>query len=232
MHKPTDTNYAKVDQSYFDNRGLKRYAGVWSLWALGVGAVISGHFSGWNLGLANGWGSMFVATVIIAIMYLGLCFSLAEMSPALPHTGGAYSFARTAMGRWGGFLTGLSENVEYVLTPAVIVYFISSYMSGIFGTGTATLPLWWVGFYVVFIGLNIVGVELSFKLTLVVTLLALTASSTISVVTCLSFFAYCIPTHARISLLGPAVTTSGDGGVEHEGVDSLNAIDFRMAGNA
>lgn len=174
LHKPTGTNYAKVDQSYFDNRGLKRYAGVWSLWALGVGAVISGHFSGWNLGLANGWGSMFVATVIIAIMYLGLCFSLAEMSPALPHTGGAYSFARTAMGRWGGFLTGLSENVEYVLTPAVIVYFISSYMSGIFGTGTATLPLWWVGFYVVFIGLNIVGVELSFKLTLVVTLLALT----------------------------------------------------------
>lgn len=174
LREPTGTNYAKVDQGYFDSRGLKRYAGVWSLWALGVGAVISGHFSGWNLGLANGWGSMFVATVIIAVMYLGLCFSLAEMSPALPHTGGAYSFARTAMGRWGGFLTGLSENVEYVLTPAVIVYFISSYMSGIFGTGTATLPLWWVGFYVVFIGLNIVGVELSFKLTLVVTLLALT----------------------------------------------------------
>ncbi len=174
LQEPTGTNYAKVDQSYFDSRGLKRYAGVWSLWALGVGAVISGHFSGWNLGLANGWGSMFVATVIIAVMYLGLCFSLAEMSPALPHTGGAYSFARTAMGRWGGFLTGLSENVEYVLTPAVIVYFISSYMSGIFGTGTATLPLWWVGFYVVFISLNIVGVELSFKLTLVVTLLALT----------------------------------------------------------
>ncbi|MDE0930874.1 MAG: amino acid permease [Halioglobus sp.] len=173
MRNPTGNNYTKVDQSYFDKRGLKRYAGVWSLWALGVGAVISGHFSGWNLGLANGWGSMFVATIIIAIMYLGLCFSLAEMSPALPHTGGAYSFARTAMGRWGGFLTGLSENVEYVLTPAVIVYFISSYMAGIFDTSMATLPLWWVGFYVVFISLNIVGVELSFKLTLVVTLLAL-----------------------------------------------------------
>ena len=173
MQEPTGAHYAKVDQSYFDKRGLKRYAGVWSLWALGVGAVISGHFSGWNLGLANGWGSMFVATIIIAIMYLGLCFSLAEMSPALPHTGGAYSFARTAMGRWGGFLTGLSENVEYVLTPAVIVYFISSYMAGIFDTSMATLPLWWVGFYVVFISLNIVGVELSFKLTLVVTLLAL-----------------------------------------------------------
>jgi ethanolamine permease len=135
--------------------------------------VISGHFSGWNLGLANGWGSMLLATIVIAIMYLGLTFSLAEMSPALPHTGGAYSFARTAMGPWGGFLTGLSENVEYVLTPAVIVYFISSYMGSIFGTPVEVLPLWWIGFYVFFVGLNIVGVELSFKVTLVITLLAL-----------------------------------------------------------
>ena len=99
MSESSRANYTKVDQSYFEQRGLRRYAGVWSLWALGVGAVISGHFSGWNLGLTNGWGSMFLATVIIAIMYLGLTFSLAEMSPALPHTGGAYSFARTAMGR-------------------------------------------------------------------------------------------------------------------------------------
>ena len=165
-------NYTQVDSTYFEKRGLRRYAGVWSLWALGVGAVISGHLSGWNLGLANGWGSMFLATVVIAIMYLGLTFSLAEMSPALPHTGGAYSFART-MGPWGGFLTGLAENVEYVLTPAVIVYFISSYMSSIFGTSTAMLPLWWIGFYILFVGLNIVGVELSFKVTLIVTLLAL-----------------------------------------------------------
>ena len=173
MQDSSGVNYTRVDSSYFEKRGLRRYAGVWSLWALGVGAVISGHFSGWNLGLSHGWGSMFLATIVIAVMYLGLTFSLAEMSPALPHTGGAYSFARTAMGPWGGFLTGLAENVEYVLTPAVIVYFISSYMSGIFGTDPASLPLWWIAFYILFVGLNIVGVELSFKVTLVVTLMAL-----------------------------------------------------------
>jgi ethanolamine permease len=37
---------------------------------------------------------------VITVMYAGLCFSIAEMSPALPHTGGAYSFARSAMGPW------------------------------------------------------------------------------------------------------------------------------------
>ncbi len=173
MSDSSSVRYTKVDASYFEKRGLRRYAGVWSLWALGVGAVISGHFSGWNFGLANGWGSMLAAGIIIAVMYLGLTFSIAEMSPALPHTGAAYSFARTAMGPWGGFLTGLSENVEYVLTPAVIVFFIGSYMGGITGTPAEMQPLWWIGFYVLFVGLNIIGVELSFRITLVVTLLAL-----------------------------------------------------------
>ncbi|HUR88113.1 MAG TPA: amino acid permease [Ramlibacter sp.] len=173
MDKQTGVTYAKVDASYFEQRSLRRYAGVWSLWALGVGAVISGHFSGWNLGLAQGWGSMFIATIVIAAMYLGLTFSLAEMSPALPHTGGAYSFARTAFGPWGGFVTGLAENVEYVLTPAVIVFFIGSYMTSLSGTPAEWQPLWWIAFYAVFVGLNIFGVELSFKVTLGVTLSAL-----------------------------------------------------------
>lgn len=173
MSEASGVTYTKVDKSYFDKRGLRRYAGVWSLWALGVGAVISGHFSGWNFGLAQGWGSLLIATIIISVMYLGLTFSLAEMSPALPHTGGAYSFARTAMGPWGGFLTGLSENVEYVLTPAVIVFFIGSYMGSIVHTGPEWQPLWWIGFYVFFVGLNIIGVELSFRIGLIVTLLAL-----------------------------------------------------------
>ncbi|MEQ1715005.1 MAG: ethanolamine permease [Hyphomicrobium sp.] len=166
--------YEKVDDAYFQARGLRRHAGVWSLWALGVGAVISGHFSGWNLGLAQGgWGGMFVATILIAIMYLGLTYSLAELSPAMPHTGGAYSFARTAFGPWGGFITGLAENVEYVMTAAVIVFFIGSYVAAIVGAPTEWQPLFWIAGYVLFVGLNILGVEQSFKFSMVVTVLAL-----------------------------------------------------------
>ncbi len=166
--------YAPRDRSYFEKRGLNRYANVAHLWALGVGAVISGHFSGWNLGLATGgWGGMLVAAVLIGVMYLGLSYSIAEMSPALPHTGAAYSFARTAMGPWGGFLTGLAENVEYVLAPAVIVFFIGSYLTGIFETPADWQPLWWVAGFALFLGLNIFGVALSFRVTLAVTLMAL-----------------------------------------------------------
>ncbi len=172
--KSGSVTYAKVDDAYFAARGLRRHAGVGLLWALGVGAVISGQFSGWNLGFAfGGWGGMFLATVIITAMYLGLTYSLAEMSAAMPHTGGAYSFARTAMGPWGGFLTGLAENVEYVLTPAVVVFFIGTYMGAILATPESLQPVYWIVGYVIFVALNYVGVEMSFRVTLVVTLAAL-----------------------------------------------------------
>jgi ethanolamine permease len=166
--------YRSVDRAYFEKRGLKRYARVWSLWALGVGAVISGHFSGWNLGLgAGGWGGLFLATILIAIMFLGLVFSLAEMSPALPHTGGAYSFARSAMGPWGGFITGLAESIEYILSPAVIVFFIGSYLTTIFETPAHLQPVWWIACYVLFVVVNCLGVALAFRISVVLTLLAL-----------------------------------------------------------
>jgi ethanolamine permease len=169
--------YHVAEGRYFEKRGLRRHAGPWSLWALGVGAVISGDFFGWNFGLAvGGFGGLAVATAIIAIMYIGMCYSIAEMSPALPHTGGAYSFARSALGPWGGFITGLAENIEYVLTPAVIVVGIGSYIGAIFDDlfGLAIpAPVWWLIAYAVFVGLNIWGVEATFRFTVFITFLAL-----------------------------------------------------------
>ena len=172
--KKPGVTYTEAESGYFENRSLKKYAGVFSLWALGVGAVISGDFSGWNLGVGlAGFGGFLVAVVIITIMYVGLCFSIAEMSPALPHTGGAYSFARTTMGPWGGFITGLAENMEYVITTAVVCYFAAAYLQSIFATPDAVQPLWWAALYVIFVGLNIFGVEASFKFVVAITLVAL-----------------------------------------------------------
>jgi ethanolamine permease len=127
----------------------------------------------------------------MAIMYYGLVYSIAEMSPALPHTGGAYSFARSAMGPWGGFLTGLAENMEYVITPAVVVGAMGLLMQqivvGLFEVGGTfnpdgsitgiawwnSLPLWWALFYVIFVGINIIGIEATMRFTVVITVLSI-----------------------------------------------------------
>jgi ethanolamine permease len=168
------TTYAPADAQYLSKRKLRRHARVLQLWAMGVGAVISGDFFGWNFGMtAGGFGGMLIAVIVMTAMYIGLCFSIAEMSPALPHAGGAYSFARTAMGPWAGYITGLAENMEYILTPAVIVVGIGGYLGAIFGTPPAWEPAWWLVCYGVFVALNIWGVEMTFHISLAVTLVAL-----------------------------------------------------------
>jgi ethanolamine permease len=193
--------YRDADQDYFDKRRLRRHAGVWSLWALGVAAVISGDFFGWNFGLAYGFGGLLVATVVITVMYFGLCFSIAEMSPALPHTGGAYSFARSAMGPWGGFATGVAETIEYVVTPAVIVVGIGAYMNSITDdllSFTLSQPVWWLIFYVIFVGLNFLGVETSFRFTVFICVLSLAILGVffIGALTKLDFTRWAIDTNA------------------------------------
>jgi ethanolamine permease len=147
-----------------------------------VAAVISGDFYGWNLGLdAGGFGGLLIAGIVITVMYYGLCYSIAEMSPALPHTGGAYSFARSAMGPWGGFITGLAENMEYVITPAVVVgamgFLMHDIVGGLFNLAGApwwNSPVtWWAVFYVVFVWINIVGIEATMRFTVLINILAL-----------------------------------------------------------
>jgi ethanolamine permease len=63
--------------------------------------------------------------------------------------------------------------MEYILTPAVIVVGIGGYMGAIFGTPDAYAPLWWLLAYAIFVGMNIIGVELTFKFTVFITFMAL-----------------------------------------------------------
>ena len=176
-HGASGVTYEHAAEGYFDKRGLTRAAGFWGLWGLGVAAVISGDFSGWNFGIGGaGWGGFLVATAIVTVMYVFMLGSIGEMSAAMPHTGGAYSFARSAMGPWGGFVTGLAETIEYVATTAVIVYFSASYADSItdelFGL---SMPgwVWWLILYAIFLLLNIAGAEVSFRFAIVVAALSL-----------------------------------------------------------
>lgn len=169
--------YTTADDSYFEKRKLSRAAGVWGLWGLAVAAVISGDFSGWNFGIdAAGFGGMLIAFVILVAMYYGMIFSIGEMASAMPHTGGAYSFARAAMGPWGGFVTGLAETIEYVATTAVIVFFSASYADSITSELLGfSMPMWvwWLVLYVAFIALNSAGASISFKFAIVVSIISI-----------------------------------------------------------
>ncbi|MCM3501313.1 amino acid permease [Microbacterium sp. P26] len=175
--KVAGATYTATDATYFEKRTLKRSAGVWGLWGLAVAAVISGDFSGWNFGIGfAGFGGMLIAFVILVIMYYGLTFSIGEMAAAMPHTGGAYSFARSAMGPWGGLATGLAETIEYVATTAVVVYFSGQYADSALELLTGvSLPsfVWWIILYALFIALNAAGANISFGFAIVVSIISI-----------------------------------------------------------
>lgn len=160
-----------VNAEYFANRQLKQGAAGWILLiGLGVAYVISGDYAGWNFGLAQGgWGGMFIATLLMATMYLCMCFSLAELSSMIPTAGGGYGFTRTAFGPWGGFLTGTAILIEYAIAPAAIACFIGAYCESLFGIGGWIIYL---VFYVVFIGIHILGAGEALKLMFAITAVA------------------------------------------------------------
>jgi ethanolamine permease len=164
--KSGGASYSRVDEQYLEARQLQKSAGWVLLCALGVGAVISGDFFGWQFGLAaGGFGGLLIAVVIIAAMYFCMVFSIAEMSAAMPNAGGFYGFTRGTFGPGTAFLNSTTDMVEYVVTPAVIVAGISAYADVI-----VDLPnwIWWLGFYAVFVAINVWGTELTFKVALVV----------------------------------------------------------------
>lgn len=169
--------YQRAEDGYFEKRQLKRTAGFWGIWGIGIAAVISGDFSGWNFGIGEaGWGGLGLASLLIIVMYFGMLFSIGEMSAAMPHTGGAYSFSRAAMGPWGGFVTGFAETIEYVFTTGVVVYFSASYANAVTDDLIGlSLPswVWWIILYAIFVGLNSWGAEASFKFAIVVAVISI-----------------------------------------------------------
>ncbi len=164
--------YESVRDSYLRQRKLKGSAGAVLLWGLGVGAVISGNFFGWNFGLAAGgfWG-LFLATLLMSIMYVCMIYSVGELSAALPHAGGLYSFTRNAFGPFLGFICGVATTIEYILTPAAIVVSIGDYLQPLI----PSVPVYvlWLLAYTIFVTINIWSVELTLNVGLLLTLVAI-----------------------------------------------------------
>lgn len=160
-----------TEQNYLEKRQLKRFAGPLLLWGLGVGYVISGDYFGWNFGLgAGGFGGLFIAVILMAIMYTTMCLTIAELSTAIPFAGGAYAFSRKAMGPLGGYLAGIGVVLEYILAPAVIANGIAGYIAFLI-PGT---PKWLVvvAIFVIFVLMNIAGAKSTLTFELAVTVIA------------------------------------------------------------
>ncbi len=142
------------------------------LWGIAVGLVISGEYFGWSYGWASAGTLGFTVTALfVAAMYTAFIFSFTELTTSIPRAGGPFAYSKAAFGPTGGYLAGAATLIEFVFAPPAIALAIGAYLNVQFpelAPKTAAL-----GAYVVFMILNIVGVQIAATFELVVTLLAI-----------------------------------------------------------
>lgn len=77
------------EREYLKEHALAKPMRVPHIWALGVGAVITGEYFGWNGGLAvAGPVGMLLATLFVCALYTTWVQSRSELSVAMPFAGG------------------------------------------------------------------------------------------------------------------------------------------------
>ncbi|CAN5175212.1 ethanolamine permease [soil metagenome] len=154
-----------------ETTSLAKTLNVFQLWGIAVGLVISGEYFGWSYGWAQaGTLGFLVTTLLIAAMYVAFIFSFTELTTAIPQAGGPFAYAHRAFGPIGGAIAGFATLIEFLFAPPAISLAIGSYLAVQFpGVDPKTAAL---GAYVLFVALNIIGVQIAASFELVVTLLA------------------------------------------------------------
>src|SRR5215203_3338471 len=151
---------------------LPKTLGTFQLWGIAVGLVISGEYFGWSYGWDKaGTLGFLVTSAFVALMYTTFIFSFTELTTAIPHAGGPFEYSRRAFGSVGGYIAGFATLVEFVFAPPAIALAIGAYVNVQFPALEPKTAA--VGAYVVFMTLNIVGVQIAATFELFVTLLAI-----------------------------------------------------------
>src|SRR6478609_3984518 len=150
---------------------LKRTLSPLMVWGLGVGYVISGNYFGWNLGLEKGGTlGMGIALFFIIVMYITFTFSYTELACAIPKSGGAFDYAKRALGNDIGFIAGMAQNIEFIFAPPAIAFAIGAY----FNLFLPQVPIVIIAImaYIIFTALNIYGVRAAATVELIITVFA------------------------------------------------------------
>jgi ethanolamine permease len=161
---------------------------------LGISLVVAGQFTGWNYGLAaGGWANMSAATFLMAVFCFGLALCVAELSAALPHAGGIYTYAEAAFGPFTGYIVGFAVFTALTIGAGAAAEFISAYSGHAFGFGGWPLK---AGIFAVILGLHIRGVGEALRW--------LVAAGVLAVISLLVFDLAMLPYFKLANLVTPA----------------------------
>lgn len=139
--KPLSDILAEANES--SENGLKRTLGVWSLIALGIGAVIgSGLFVSTSTAIANNAGPSVTIGFLIAALGCALCgLCYAELASSLPISGSAYTYTYATMGELLAWIIGWDLILEYAVGAATVSISWSEYFNNMLVNVLHTNPI-------------------------------------------------------------------------------------------
>jgi len=147
---------AGQDQPSGDSK-LSKSIGLFDVYAIATGAMFSsGLFLLPGIAAAQTGNSVFLAYMVAGLLILPAMYCMAELSTAMPRSGGTYFFLDRSMGPLMGTVGGLGSWIAVVFKSAFALVGMGAYL-GLY----VDLPVTWtaIGLTIVFGIINIVGAK-------------------------------------------------------------------------
>ena len=147
--------------SVIDRGSLHRVIGLPQLYAIGYGDVGSSLYYALGITTLYALGAAPLALALAGIVFVCTVLTYAELSSAIPETGGSCSFARHAFNDLVSFIAGWALLLDYIVTIAISAYTIGPYLGYFYPIlkttmGNVPFTLLIIG---VLLGMNIVGIK-------------------------------------------------------------------------
>jgi ethanolamine permease len=108
--------------------------GAFSIWAIGVGLVISGESFGWNLGWAiTGPLGFFIPVAVTAVLYYALVLCLIELACVYPQADGPHIYIKNAFGKKWAEIISILILFEFLFVNPAIATSIGEYLGFLSG---------------------------------------------------------------------------------------------------
>lgn len=150
-----------------------RTLGTFSIWAIGVGLVISGESFGWN----NGWRHMgiygfMLPVVLVSILYYVLVRCNIELACVYPDAEGPHNYSSISLGNDFGRFVAFATLVEFLFASPAIANTIGEYIQYL---SPNSLNARWIAtaFILLFCVVNLFKIQISTIFVILLTILAI-----------------------------------------------------------
>ncbi len=155
-----------------DRGSLHRVLNAPQLFAIGYGDVGSSIYYALGVTTLYALGATPLALALAGIVFFCTVLTYAELSTAMPESGGSCSFARHAFNDLVSFIAGWALLLDYIVTIAISAYSIGPYLSNLIPalkTTVGNVPFTLIALSAL-LGLNVLGIKESTRISLLLCL--------------------------------------------------------------